>query len=36
VVWVTVLGAAMTALGFAFMPGILVTHRYVDNPFGVV
>ncbi len=36
VVWVTILGAAITALGVAFMPGILVTHRYVDNPFGVV
>jgi hypothetical protein len=36
VVWVTILGAAMTALGVAFMPGILLTHRYVDNPFGVV
>ena len=36
VVWVTILGAAITALGVAFMPGILLTHRYVDNPFGVV
>jgi hypothetical protein len=36
VVWVTVLGAAMSALGVAFMPGILLHHRYVDNPFGVV
>ena len=36
VAWVTVLGAAMTALGVAFMPGILVTHRYVNNPFGIV
>jgi hypothetical protein len=36
VVWMTVLGAAMTALGAAFMPGILITHRYVENPFGVV
>jgi hypothetical protein len=36
VVWVTVLGAAITALGMAFMPGILLTHRYVDNPFGIV
>jgi signal transduction histidine kinase len=34
--WVTALGAAMTALGVAFMPGILFLHRYVDNPFGVV
>jgi hypothetical protein len=36
VVWVTILGAAMTALGVAFMPGILLTHRYVKNPFEVV
>ena len=36
VVWVTILGAAITALGVAFMPDILVAHRYVDNPFGVV
>jgi hypothetical protein len=36
VVWVTILGAAITALGVAFMPGILFTHRYVENPFGVV
>jgi hypothetical protein len=36
VVWVTILGAAITALGVAFMPGILFTHRYVENPFEVV
>jgi hypothetical protein len=36
VVWVTILGAAITALGVAFMPGILLTHRYVENPFGIV
>jgi signal transduction histidine kinase len=36
VVWVTVLGAAMSALGVAFMPGILLEHRYVENPFGLV
>jgi signal transduction histidine kinase len=36
VAWMTVLGAAMTALGFAFMPGILLTHRYVENPFEIV
>ena len=35
-VWLTALGAAMTALGVAFMPGILFLHSYVDNPFGVV
>ena len=36
VVWVTVLGAAIVAIGVAFMPGMLLTHRYVDNPFGIV
>ena len=36
VVWVTILGAAITALGVAFMPGILLTHRSVENPFEVV
>jgi hypothetical protein len=36
VAWATVLGAALTALGNAFMPGLLYTHRFVDNPFGVV
>ena len=36
VVWVTILGGAITALGVAFMPGILFTHRYVENPFEVV
>jgi hypothetical protein len=35
-VWVTILGAAITALGVAFMPGILLTHRYVNNPFEFV
>jgi signal transduction histidine kinase len=35
-VWVTVLGAAIGAMGVAFMPGMLLTHRYVDNPFGIV
>ena len=35
-VWVTILGAAITAVGVAFMPGILLTHRYVNNPFEVV
>jgi signal transduction histidine kinase len=34
--WVTVVAAVMIALGFAFMPGILMTHSYVDNPFGIV
>jgi hypothetical protein len=36
VVWMTILGAAITALGYAFMPGNLFTHRYVNNPFEVV
>jgi signal transduction histidine kinase len=36
VVWVTALGAAMSALGVAFVPGILLHHRYVENPFGLV
>jgi hypothetical protein len=36
VVWVTILGAAITALGVDFMPGILLHHRYVENPFGIV
>jgi MFS family permease len=35
VAWVAVLGASLSALGGAFMPGILYTHRYVDNPFGI-
>jgi signal transduction histidine kinase len=29
-------GSRLTALGNAFMPGILYTHRFVDNPFEVV
>ena len=36
VVWVTVLGAAMSALGFAFMPSSLLTHSDVANPFAIV
>jgi hypothetical protein len=36
VVWVTVLGATMSTLGVAFMPGILLHHRYVANPFEIV
>ena len=35
VAWVTALGAASAALGDAFMPGLLFTHYYVDNPFGI-
>ena len=34
--WTAVLGAALIALNDAFYPGILSTHPYVDNPFGVV
>ena len=29
------LGAALTALGVAFMPDSLITHGYVQNPFGI-
>jgi hypothetical protein len=36
VVWITVLGAAMSALGFAFMPSSLLTHSDVGNPFGII
>jgi two-component system NarL family sensor kinase len=36
VVWLTVLGAAMSAIGGAFMPGILLDHSNVANPFGIV
>jgi signal transduction histidine kinase len=36
VAWVTALGAASAALGDAFMPGLLFTHYYVDNPEGIV
>jgi hypothetical protein len=36
VVWLTVLGAAMSALGVAFMPGILLDHSNVANPFEIV
>jgi hypothetical protein len=36
VAWAALLGAALTVLGNAFMPGQLPTHYYVQNPFGVV
>jgi signal transduction histidine kinase len=36
VVWLTVLGATMNALGEAFMPGILLDHSNVANPFEIV
>jgi signal transduction histidine kinase len=35
VAWMTVLGAALTAMGDAFMPGFLLTHPFADNPFGI-
>ncbi len=35
VAWATVLGAALSLLGSAFMPGILYTHGFVENPFGI-
>jgi hypothetical protein len=36
VAWVTLCGAALTALGDMFMPGGLPSHPYVENPFGEV
>src|SRR5215217_4434122 len=36
VAWTAVLGAALIALNDAFYPGLLATHNYVNNPFGVV
>jgi hypothetical protein len=36
VAWAALLGAASVALGVAFMPGPLLNHHYVENPFGVV
>jgi signal transduction histidine kinase len=36
VAWTAVLGAALIALNDAFYPGLLSTHNYVNNPFGVV
>jgi len=35
VAWAAICGAALTALGVAFIPDNLFTHVYVDNPFGV-
>ena len=35
VAWAAVLGAALTVLSDAFMPGPLSTHQYVGNPFGL-
>jgi two-component system NarL family sensor kinase len=36
VAWAALCGAALTAFGDAFMPGNLLTHYYVENPFGIV
>src|SRR5215208_6913394 len=36
VAWTAVLGAALIALNDAFYPGLLPTHSFVKNPFGVV
>ena len=34
--WIAIVGAALTLLGQAFMPEQLLSHYYVENPFGVV
>ncbi len=37
VVWAAILGAALVTLGFAFYPeNLILTHGYVENPFGIV
>src|SRR5215204_467522 len=37
VAWAALLGVALAVLGFGFMPdNLIVTHPYVDNPFGVI
>src|SRR5215204_6224249 len=36
VMWAAVLGATLAALADAFYPGRLVTHGYVENPFGAM
>jgi signal transduction histidine kinase len=37
VAWAAILGAALSTLGFAFMPDyLIITHPYVENPFGIV
>jgi hypothetical protein len=37
VAWAALFGAALVTLGTAFIPDLLiVTHPYVDNPFGIV
>jgi signal transduction histidine kinase len=37
VAWAALLGVALAILGFGFMPDyLIVTHPYVENPFGVI
>jgi hypothetical protein len=37
VAWAALFGAALAVLGTAFMPeSLIVTHAYVENPFGVI
>jgi hypothetical protein len=37
VAWAAIFGASLVTLGTAFMPDkLIVTHPYVDNPFGVI
>jgi hypothetical protein len=37
VAWVAIFGAALSTLGFGFMPDyLIITHPYVENPFGVI
>jgi signal transduction histidine kinase len=37
VAWAVILGVALAVLGFGFMPDyLIVTHPYVENPFGVI
>jgi len=37
VAWVAIFGAALATLGTAFMPDyLIVTHPYVENPFGAI
>ncbi len=37
VTWAAIFGAALATLGTAFMPEyLIITHTYVENPFGVI
>ena len=37
VAWAALLGVALAVLGFGFMPdNLIVSHLYVQNPFGVI